>query len=69
MQDRSSTTRIHELAAQARTQEFYLPLGGTDPDFCLPAYRRAREAEAAKGRAANRWVKGLPFFRKPAPGS
>ena len=33
MQDRSSTTRIHELAAQARTQEFYLPLGGTDPDI------------------------------------
>ncbi|MFJ3958284.1 hypothetical protein [Arthrobacter sp. NPDC090010] len=68
MQDRSSTTRIHELAAQARTQEFYLPLGGTDPDFCLPAYRRAREAEAAKGRA-NRWVKALPFFRRTASGN
>ncbi|MDP5227645.1 MULTISPECIES: hypothetical protein [Arthrobacter] len=68
MQDRSSTTRIHELAAQARTQEVYLPLGGTDPDFCLPAYRRAREAEAEKNRG-NRWVKGLPFFRKPAAGS
>ncbi|MGO4452494.1 hypothetical protein [Arthrobacter sp. RAF14] len=69
MQDRSSTTRIHELAAQARTQEFYLPLGGTDPDFCLPAYRRAREAEAVKGRGANRWVKGLSFLRRPASGS
>jgi hypothetical protein len=54
-QQKANTTQLQAgKGPEAAVQEFYLPSGGTDPDFYLPADRGP-----APG-AFSRWIRRLP---------
>lgn len=42
-------------------QELYLPLGGTDPDFYIPAEHERRDS------GFSRWLRALPVFGRQRP--